>query len=57
MDSGIIDPVVNDLARIFGQDRSARSYELAAELLLGRDPYGGDYLAAFRAGELGGGAG
>ncbi len=57
VDSGIIDPVVNDLARIFGQDRSAHSYELAADLLLGRDVYGGDYLAAFRAGELGGGAG
>jgi len=57
VDSGIIDPVVNDLARIFAQDRSSRPYELAADILLGRDPYGGDYLAAFRAGELGGGAG
>ena len=56
VDSGIIDPIVNDLDRIFGQDRSARSYELASDLLLGRDPYGGEYLAAFRAGELGGSA-
>lgn len=52
-DSGIIDPVANDLRRIFGQDREARPYRMAADLLTGADPYGGEFLMAFRAGELG----
>lgn len=52
-DSGIIDPVANDLGRVFRQDRSARPYRLAAGLLTGADPYGGDFLVAFRAGSLG----
>ena len=52
-DSGIIDPVANDPRRIFDQDRAARSYRFAADLLTGADPYGGEFLRAFRAGELG----
>ncbi len=52
IDSGIIDPVASDLARVFSADREARPYRLAADLLLGRDPYGGAYVAAFRAGDL-----
>ena len=52
-DSGIIDPVANDLERIAGLDRGARPYQLAADLLTGADPYGGEFLRAFRAGELG----
>ena len=53
-DAGIIDPVGNDLARIAARDRTARPYRLAADLLTGADPYGMEYLAAFRAGELAG---
>jgi hypothetical protein len=52
-DSGIIDPVANDPRRVFAQDRSARPYRLAADLLTGADAYGGDFLVAFRSGELG----
>ena len=52
-DSGIIDPLANDLRRIAGLDRGARPYQLAADLLTGADPYGGAFLRAFRAGELG----
>jgi 5-methyltetrahydrofolate--homocysteine methyltransferase len=52
-DSGIIDPVANDPSRVFGQDRAAVSYRLAAGLLTGADAYGGEFLRAFRAGELG----
>jgi 5-methyltetrahydrofolate--homocysteine methyltransferase len=52
-DSGIIDPLANDLGRIAGLDRGARPYQLAADLLTGADPYGGAFLTAFRAGELG----
>lgn len=51
-DSGIIDPVASDPARVFGMDRDSRAWQLAADLLEGRDPYGLAYLAAFRAGEL-----
>jgi 5-methyltetrahydrofolate--homocysteine methyltransferase len=52
-DSGIIDPVAHDLRRILGQDRGRPAYRLAADLLTGADPYGGEFLRAFRAGELG----
>ena len=52
-DSGIIDPVASDSARIFSQDRAARAYAVAADLLEGRDPYGMTFLAAYRNGELG----
>jgi hypothetical protein len=51
-DSGIVDPVANDMARVFGRDRSSRPYRLAADLLTGADPYGMEYITAFRAGEL-----
>ena len=53
IDSGIVDPVASDLARVFQSDRSAEGYRLASDLLLGRDPFGGEYVAAFRAGRLG----
>jgi Pterin binding enzyme len=51
-DSGIIDPVANDPRRIFHQDRMARPYRLAADVLTGADPYAGVFLRAFRSGEL-----
>ena len=52
IDGGIIDPVASDLARVFASDRDSEPYRLAADLLLGRDPFGGEYVAAFRAGRL-----
>ena len=55
IDSGIIDPVASDMARVFGADRDSEPYRLAADMLLGRDPFGGEYVAAFRAGRLGAG--
>ena len=51
-DSGIIDPVASDPRRIFAQDRTSRAYVLAADLLTGRDPFGMEFLTAYRAGEL-----
>jgi 5-methyltetrahydrofolate--homocysteine methyltransferase len=51
-DSGIIDPVASDLRHIFAQDREARAQTLAVNLLTGRDPFGMEFLTAFRAGEL-----
>ncbi len=53
-DSGIVDPVANDMARVFGRDRSSRAYKLAAEMLTGADMYGVEFISAFRAGELAG---
>lgn len=57
IDSGIIDPVASDLPRVFSADHDSEPYRLAADMLLGRDPFGGEYVAAFRAGRLGGGEG
>lgn len=51
-DGGILDPIASDLGRVFAQDRDAEPYRLAADLLLGRDPFGAEYVAAFRAGRL-----
>jgi 5-methyltetrahydrofolate--homocysteine methyltransferase len=53
IDSGIIDPVASDLPRVFGADRDSEPYRLAADMLLGRDPFGGAYVLAFREGRLG----
>ncbi len=54
IDSGIVDPVASDLGRAFGAPRESEAYRLASDLLLGRDAYGAEYMAAFRAGRLGG---
>lgn len=55
-DGGILDPVASDLGRVFAQDREAEPWRLAADLLLGRDPFGAEYVTAFRAGRLATGA-
>jgi len=51
-DSGIVDPVTSGLDEVFRMDRGSRSYELAADLLLGRDQYCRNFLRAYRKGEL-----
>lgn len=51
-DSGIIDPVATDLGRVFGLDQTTEAAQLAKALLDGDDPFGGEYLAAFRQGRL-----
>jgi cobalamin-dependent methionine synthase I len=51
-DSGIVDPVASDLARVFALDRTSDSYRLASDLLLGRDLYGADFMSAYRRGEV-----
>jgi hypothetical protein len=38
---------------VFAADRDSEPYRLAADMLLGRDPFGGEYVAAFRSGRLG----
>lgn len=52
VDSGIIDPLVLDPARVRTMDRSARPFQLAAAVLNGEDMFAMDYLTAHRAGEL-----
>jgi 5-methyltetrahydrofolate--homocysteine methyltransferase len=52
IDSGIIDPVASDLGRVFAADRGSSAYGLARDLLEGRDPFGAEYVSAFRAGRL-----
>jgi 5-methyltetrahydrofolate corrinoid/iron sulfur protein methyltransferase len=51
-DSGIVDPVASDLARALVPDRTSESYQLAADLLTGADPFGVEFLDAFRSGRL-----
>jgi cobalamin-dependent methionine synthase I len=51
-DSGIIDPVAADVARALSPDRAAEVYRLAADLLTGADPFGVEFIEAFRAGRL-----
>ena len=51
-DSGIVDPVANNMNRVFLADKSSRPYQLAQEMLLGRDRNCKNYLRAYRKGEL-----
>jgi cobalamin-dependent methionine synthase I len=51
-DSGIVDPVANDLNRVFIADRESKPYQLAQDMLLGRDRGCKNYLRAYRKGEL-----
>jgi cobalamin-dependent methionine synthase I len=52
VDSGIVDPITMNVARITEMSRDARSFRLAADVLTGADPYAMEFLAAFRAGTL-----
>jgi 5-methyltetrahydrofolate--homocysteine methyltransferase len=52
IDSGIIDPVASDLSRVFSASRSVDSFQLAADVLEGRDLGGMEYVMAFREGRL-----
>jgi len=51
-DSGIIDPVARNIESIFSMDRQSKHYELAEDLLLGRDRNCKNFLRAYRKGEL-----
>ena len=51
-DSGIVDPVANDLTQVFRADKTARPYQLARDMLLGADRNCKTFLRAFRRGEL-----
>ena len=51
-DSGIIDPVASHLDRVFSTDRQSRPFQLAEDVLLGKDRSCKNFLRAFRKGEL-----
>lgn len=51
-DSGIVDPVANNLNQLFATDRSTKPYQMAVDVLLGRDRNCKNYLRAYRKGEL-----
>jgi 5-methyltetrahydrofolate--homocysteine methyltransferase len=51
-DSGIIDPIANDVERALGLDREARPFQLALDVLSGADRNCRAYMKAYRAGEL-----
>jgi cobalamin-dependent methionine synthase I len=51
-DSGIVDPVANDLNQVFLADRSSRPYQLTQDMLLGVDRNCKKFLRAYRQGEL-----
>ncbi len=54
-DSGIIDPVTSRPDKVFALDRSSRPYQLAEDVLMGRDEHCAGYIRAWRKGELGDG--
>ncbi|HEY3614329.1 MAG TPA: dihydropteroate synthase, partial [Gaiellales bacterium] len=51
-DSGIIDPIANDVGRALGLDRDERPFQLALDVLTGADRNCRAYMKAYRAGEL-----
>ena len=51
-DSGIVDPLTNDVDRALTQDRSTVPFQLALEVLSGADRHCRAYMKAWRAGEL-----
>jgi 5-methyltetrahydrofolate--homocysteine methyltransferase len=51
-DSGIIDPIANDIGAALARDRSSRPFQLALDVLSGADRHCRAYMKAFRAGEL-----
>ncbi len=52
LDCGIVDPVATDMARALAPDREAEPYRLAADFIEGQDPFGMEFIAAFRGGRL-----
>lgn len=51
-DSGIVDPVAGKLEHVCSIDKQSRPYQLAEDMLLGRDRNCKNFLRAYRKGEL-----
>ena len=52
-DGGIIDPVLSNPAEVFGMDRSSDAYQMAEDVILGRDEFCQKYISAWRKSEVG----
>ena len=53
VDSGLIDPIATRLDSVFELDTESEPVRLATDMLLGRDDYCANYIAAYRDGRLG----
>jgi len=51
-DGGIMDPITSSLANVLSIDRQSSAYQLAEDMLLGRDRNCKNFLRAYRKGEL-----
>jgi 5-methyltetrahydrofolate--homocysteine methyltransferase len=51
-DGGIVDPVANDLNRVFSADKNSKPFQLARDMLVGHDHNCKNFLRAYRKGEL-----
>jgi cobalamin-dependent methionine synthase I len=51
-DGGIIDPVLSNPNRVFSMDKKSESYRMAEDVILGRDEFCQNYIAAWRGGKL-----
>jgi len=51
-DGGIMDPVTSNLQNVFSIDRQSKAYQLAEDMLLGKDRNCKNFLRAYRKGEL-----
>ena len=47
-DGGIIDPTSGDPREVMAMDRSSRGFQLAEEMLLGKDDFCANFIAAWR---------
>jgi 5-methyltetrahydrofolate--homocysteine methyltransferase len=52
VDSGIIDPIALDVAKVRRMDRAAQPFAMASDVLTGADEFAIEYLTAHRAGVL-----
>ncbi|MBM4147936.1 MAG: hypothetical protein FJ224_02670 [Lentisphaerae bacterium] len=51
-DGGIVDPMQINREALASVDAASREYELARNLLLGRDEFGMEFISAFRSGDM-----
>ncbi|HIB57204.1 MAG: dihydropteroate synthase [Alphaproteobacteria bacterium] len=52
-DGGIIDPVLSNPVEVFGMNRDSNAYQMAEDVILGRDEFCQKYIAAWRKGKIG----
>lgn len=53
VDGGIVDPTAMPVAEILAQDPASTPFKMARAVLTGEDPYGMEFIVAYREGKLG----